>query len=115
SNAREDLPDPLTPVTTVIALCGISTETFFRLWTRARTTRRNSCCSVRYGVVSLVAKGKLRQRASCTLPKPQIIRAPLILGKCVKSRSPIQFVVVQEVLDCGGRCGGFLQRPSRHR
>ena len=35
SNASEDLPDPLTPVTTVIALCGISTLTFFRLWTRA--------------------------------------------------------------------------------
>src|SRR6476660_3664644 len=39
SNAREDLPDPETPVTTVKALFGISKSMFLRLWTRApRTT-----------------------------------------------------------------------------
>src|SRR5579871_1652036 len=39
SKAREDLPEPDTPVTTVIVLWGISKSTFFRLWTRApRTT-----------------------------------------------------------------------------
>src|SRR5215475_6321334 len=39
SKAREDFPDPETPVTTVSALCGISKSMFFRLWTRApRTT-----------------------------------------------------------------------------
>src|SRR5690242_11308086 len=39
SNASEDLPDPETPVTTVNALCGISTSMFLRLWVRApRTT-----------------------------------------------------------------------------
>src|SRR5258707_6230684 len=39
SKAREDLPEPETPVTTVSALCGISKSTFLRLCTRApRTT-----------------------------------------------------------------------------
>src|SRR5258708_38591398 len=39
SNAREDLPDPETPVTTVKALWAISKSIFLRLWTRApRTT-----------------------------------------------------------------------------
>jgi hypothetical protein len=39
SKAREDFPDPDTPVTTVRALCGISKSTFFRLWVLApRTT-----------------------------------------------------------------------------
>src|SRR5215470_1541039 len=39
SNAREDFPDPDTPVTTVSVLCGISKSMFLRLWTRApRTT-----------------------------------------------------------------------------
>src|SRR6185312_1176365 len=30
-----DLPDPDTPVTTVRRLCGMASETFLRLWTRA--------------------------------------------------------------------------------
>src|ERR1700682_3133916 len=39
SKAREDFPDPETPVTTVMALCGTSKSMFLRLWTRApRTT-----------------------------------------------------------------------------
>src|SRR5579864_5777958 len=39
SKASEDFPDPETPVTTVMALCGISKSMFLRLWTRApRTT-----------------------------------------------------------------------------
>src|SRR5262245_21541778 len=38
SNARLDLPDPESPVTTVRLLRGISTEMFFRLWTRAPCT-----------------------------------------------------------------------------
>jgi adenine-specific DNA glycosylase len=35
SKTREDLPEPETPVTTVRRLCGISSEMFLRLWTRA--------------------------------------------------------------------------------
>src|SRR6185437_2595892 len=39
SKAKDDFPEPDTPVTTVIVLWGISKSTFFRLWTRApRTT-----------------------------------------------------------------------------
>src|SRR5438045_7324593 len=38
SKAREDLPDPETPVTTVRVLCGTSTSMFLRLWTRAPRT-----------------------------------------------------------------------------
>src|SRR5689334_24890539 len=38
SNARLDLPEPERPVTTVRLLRGISTEMFFRLWTRAPCT-----------------------------------------------------------------------------
>src|SRR5512143_3114563 len=35
SKTREDLPEPDTPVNTVIFLLGILTETFFRLFSRA--------------------------------------------------------------------------------
>src|SRR5690348_8134444 len=39
SKAKDDFPEPETPVTTVRVLWGISKSTFFRLWTRApRTT-----------------------------------------------------------------------------
>src|SRR5215471_1649947 len=39
SKAREDLPEPETPVTTVKVLWGTSKSMFLRLWTRApRTT-----------------------------------------------------------------------------
>src|SRR5713226_2323052 len=86
SKAREDFPEPLTPVTTVMALCGISTLIFLRLWTRAPRTRMDSCSgntSVVAWVISLVAKGKPRQRVSSALPKLQIIR---LLSKRSKRR-----------------------------
>ena len=35
SKASDDLPEPETPVTTVSWLCGIESEMFLRLWTRA--------------------------------------------------------------------------------
>src|ERR1035441_135815 len=38
SNARLLLPEPERPVTTISLSRGISTETFFRLWTRAPCT-----------------------------------------------------------------------------
>src|SRR5689334_5481365 len=38
SKARLDFPDPESPVTTVRLLRGISTEMFFKLWTRAPCT-----------------------------------------------------------------------------
>ena len=35
SNASDDFPDPETPVSTVSWRCGMSTETFLRLWVLA--------------------------------------------------------------------------------
>src|SRR6266581_5626960 len=84
SKASEDFPEPLTPVTTVMALCGISTLIFLRLWTRAPRTRMDSCSgrtSEVAWVISLVAKGKPRQRVWSPLPKLQIIRPPSKRGK----------------------------------
>src|SRR5436190_20635946 len=43
SKASDDLPEPLTPVTTVIWLMGIEKETFLRLLTRAPLTWMASC------------------------------------------------------------------------
>ena len=43
SKASEDLPEPLTPVTTVIWLIGMENETFLRLLTRAPFTWIASC------------------------------------------------------------------------
>ena len=77
SKASEDLPEPLTPVTTVMALCGMSTVTFLRLWTRAPWTRKVSCsgCKTSGGaVICFVAKEKPRQQVSKLLPKLQIIK-----------------------------------------
>src|SRR5215472_8923637 len=84
SKASDDLPEPLTPVTTVTALCGISTVTFLRLWTRAPRTRRRSCSGFEVSadaVIGLVAKAKPRQRVSKPLPKLQIIRRLSNAGK----------------------------------
>src|SRR5260370_3526568 len=93
SNASEDFPEPLTPVTTVMALCGISTLIFFRLWTRAPRTRMDSCSvrtSVVAWVISLVAKGKPRQHVSRALPKLQIIRPMSKRGKRRVCRTGLQ-------------------------
>src|SRR6266851_7099563 len=84
SKARDDFPEPLTPVTTVMASCGISTLIFLRLWTRAPRTRMDSCSgrtSVVAWVISFVAKGKPRQRVSSVQPKLQIIRLLSKRGK----------------------------------
>src|SRR6185437_1208174 len=43
SNASELLPEPETPVITVSWLCGISSEMFLRLWTRAPRILMASC------------------------------------------------------------------------
>ena len=43
SKTSDDLPEPDTPVTTVSRLCGISSEMFLRLWTRAPRIRIESC------------------------------------------------------------------------
>src|SRR5947209_19238253 len=47
SNARDDLPEPGTPVATVSRSCGISTEMFLRLFCRAPSMRRAGGCDIR--------------------------------------------------------------------
>src|SRR6267378_4923976 len=80
SNASDDFPDPLTPVTTVMALWGTSRLIFFRLWTRAPRMEIVSWL-VFTGMSLLVATGKLRQRVLRALPKLQIIRRARSQGK----------------------------------
>src|SRR6266404_4743535 len=91
SNASEDFPEPLTPLTTVMALCGISTETFFRLWTRAPRTHSVSWFSwpgAASEKVSCFAKRKPRQCVQQALSKPQIILRHETLGKSRFCQSP---------------------------
>src|SRR5881628_1125913 len=52
SNASEDFPEPLTPVTIVSALCGISKLIFLRLWTRTPRTTMLSV-PVRFAAVAI--------------------------------------------------------------
>src|SRR5438445_6238428 len=52
SKARLDFPEPDTPVTTVMALWGISKLIFFRLWTRAPETAMEVGSSVISGLSS---------------------------------------------------------------
>src|ERR1039458_5474064 len=69
SNASDDLPDPDTPVTTDIWLCGMSSEMFLRLWTRAPRIRMESCTEVfRQFQYSLEGVGILR--SVCAAQRP---------------------------------------------
>ena len=52
SKARLDFPEPDTPVTTVMALWGISKLIFFRLWTRAPETAMDVGSSLISGLSS---------------------------------------------------------------
>src|SRR3979411_1312840 len=55
SNASEDLPEPLTPVTTVMRLIGIENEMFLRLLTRAPRTSIASWVMI--GACETIQKG----------------------------------------------------------
>src|ERR1051326_6002559 len=61
SNASEALPEPDTPVTTVIWLWGMESEMFLRLWTRAPRIRIASCTGVWLG--------RFQYNARLSLPK----------------------------------------------
>ena len=52
SNARDDLPEPLTPVMTIRRLAGSDTSMFFRLWVRAPRTTIGLRCRAAFGRVS---------------------------------------------------------------
>src|SRR4051794_41000981 len=43
SKTSELFPEPETPVTTVSLLCGMASDTFLRLWTRAPRMMMESC------------------------------------------------------------------------
>src|SRR5215469_3653368 len=112
SNANDDLPEPLTPVTTVMALCGTSTETFFRLWTRAPWTRKMSgsgCNPSVDALICFVAKREPRQQVSKPRPKLQIIK-PLSkaskprLGQSATREGYQQFPGRPASRHFGGRC-----------
>src|SRR3954467_3170015 len=49
SKAREDLPAPEGPVTTVTARCGTRQSIPFRLWVRARSIRMAGCLGLGIG------------------------------------------------------------------
>src|SRR6185436_11739121 len=65
SNASEDLPEPLTPVTTVMRLIGIENEMFLRLLTRAPRTSIASWVMI--GACKAAQRGIRRSR------KPHIL------------------------------------------
>src|ERR1700674_831492 len=65
SKARLDLPDPDTPVTTVIALCGISKLIFLRLCTRAPVTVMEADSSL--CTKALLSSAALAARVSAAL------------------------------------------------
>src|SRR5580700_4398432 len=77
SNAREDLPEPETPVTTVRVLWGMEKSMFFRLWTRAPRTTMLSV-DIRKGTAASPAwpqnAQRSRQKALASLRNPSIIR-----------------------------------------
>src|SRR5699024_5721719 len=66
SKAREDFPEPLTPVRTTNSSLGISTLRFFRLFTfapRILINFRPVVCSAIYSSVSTAILEKIRQDA----------------------------------------------------
>src|ERR1051325_7716735 len=81
SNASEDLPEPESPVTTMRRSRGISTEMFFRLWTRA------PCTAI---VVRAAASGEALLRDD-VLPRFDFIRdLTCCHGARERAHSPVQ-------------------------
>src|SRR5215467_10594360 len=68
SKARDDLPEPETPVTTVSALWGISKSMFLRLWTRAPRTTIDSLEESIKSVISsqqlVISKTKIKGKTN---------------------------------------------------
>src|ERR1017187_7555631 len=70
SNASDDLPDPDTPVTTDIRLCGMSSEMFLRLWTRAPRIRMESCTEVyRNSSIACASVGSQQAQLQPVVPR----------------------------------------------
>src|SRR6185295_12373118 len=62
SNARLDFPEPDSPVITTRLSRGISTDTFFRLWTRAPWIATDVRTAGRRGLVALPPIGQIRRK-----------------------------------------------------
>src|SRR5438270_7996945 len=107
SKAREDLPEPLTPVTTVMALCGISTLMFLRLWTRAPRMERVSC-AVFTGMSSLVATRKLRQRGLGRTAQTSNYKAG-----CGTEQTALWIGKSEEIRTLAAFASGFLDKNER--
>src|ERR1700683_4706263 len=91
SNARLDLPEPETPVTTVIALCGIWKLTFFRLCTRAPRTTIASCdsgCTIAVTGVPCPAVGMLSMVGAANAGPPSARKMSLSKPVSIRREEP---------------------------
>src|SRR5688500_13853710 len=105
SKARLDLPDPESPVTTVRLLRGISTETFFRLCTRAPWTATVVRIAVRRGAASGAPASLRPLRAIGSVRKEErqlLERRGAALGGAHGRRRLGHEVPIREVLAGGG-------------
>lgn len=99
SNASEDFPEPETPVTTVMVLCGISKSIFLRLWTRAPRTMMLSVDITRDR--HSVGKGNAIQKTHQTL------RNCLIISETTKDAQTEQWAAFAAHLQIAYRCARF--------
>src|SRR6476620_2356121 len=77
SKASEDLPEPLTPVTIVRALWGISKSMFLRLWTR---TPRTTMLSVPVRFIAVVINESLYNWPKSFRENPHDSSGPFVRG-----------------------------------
>src|SRR5262249_52792002 len=72
SKARLDLPEPESPVTTTSLSRGISTEMFFRLWTRAPCTEAVVRAVVRGAATPLGERFFFMGRSPCAVSLKEV-------------------------------------------
>src|SRR6266849_8375257 len=107
SKASEDLPEPLTPVTTVMALCGTSTLIFFRLWTRAPRMEIVSWL-VLTGMSLLVATGEAQTARSASAAQTSNYTLSARAGQTARLRLFDQSDLPHAALDGKANRGGSL-------
>src|SRR2546423_6830852 len=115
SKARLDLPEPESPVTTMSLSRGISTEMFFRLWTRAPCTAivvRGAALPAPFGGGKVEGGTFFRFRFTPTLELirwfPRVKEGEFLhqdvalLGEADGRRGLAEETLIREVLTCGG-------------